>query len=223
MKKITTIIFDMDGVLILSESFNRRLHEEIFTEHNLPLTDEEYARFFVGRRYADAYANYFAHKNGERDDAIRLGEKFLAKKSSVLEESNLEDSVPLRDGTKEMLERLRPQFHLAVGTSAHRLFVPRILDGLDIRKYFEVVIMGGDVSRGKPEPDVYLAVAHRMNVQPSECVVIEDAANGIAAAKNAGMRCIAIRDAAHGERDLSQADHIIDHFNQLTLELISKI
>ncbi len=145
---------------------------------------------------------------------FRNAKKDLMKKG-------LRKSIPLRSGTEQLLTELKKQYKLAIATSTIKEFTDKIVDAYDLRKYFETIVVAEDVKKGKPDPEVYLLAAKRLHVNPSNCIVIEDATNGISAAKNAKMKCIAIKD--HKGRDLSQADYIIEGFDELTSETIEKV
>ena len=98
-------------------------------------------------------------------------------------------------GTAELLQWLaETNLPLGLGTSSEAEYVNRILENLGIKNYFKVIVTGDDVVRGKPDPEVYLKVARGLGVAPKECVVIEDAPNGVAAARAAGMQCWMVTD-----------------------------
>lgn len=96
---------------------------------------------------------------------------------------------------KEVLEELREmKLKLAVATSSVSTSARPFLDRHQLTKYFEVIITGDEVERGKPHPDIYLRAAEKLSVSPNECLVIEDSLSGVAAGKAAGMRVAAIPD-----------------------------
>jgi beta-phosphoglucomutase-like phosphatase (HAD superfamily) len=89
-----------------------------------------------------------------------------------------------------------------------------------LAKYFSVFVTGEEVERGKPNPDIFLLAAERLNVPPDHCLVLEDAVNGVAAAKAAGMKCVAITS-THQNADLVNADLVINDFSALNYEVIA--
>ena len=82
---------------------------------------------------------------------------------------------------------------------------------------------GEEVKKGKPDPEIFLTTANKLNVPPSKCIVIEDAANGVLAAKSAGMKCIGLQNPGSGNQDLSKADLVINNFNELDLDSLEKL
>lgn len=92
-----------------------------------------------------------------------------------------------------------------------------ILKKLDIEKYFDFVVSGEQVVKGKPEPDIFLKVADHYGRQPNDCIVIEDSTNGVLAAKAAKMFCIGYYNPYSGNQDLTKADLIIDNFKDQKL------
>jgi beta-phosphoglucomutase-like phosphatase (HAD superfamily) len=97
-----------------------------------------------------------------------------------------------------------------------------VLDGLGIRHYFSAVINASQISRGKPDPEVFLRAASVLGLAPGHCVVVEDAVSGISAAHNAGMRVIAIAQIMSREA-LSSADLVIDDFTQVNVQTFERL
>jgi beta-phosphoglucomutase-like phosphatase (HAD superfamily) len=89
---------------------------------------------------------------------------------------------------------------------------------MDVTDYFDFVVSSEDVAYGKPDPEIFLKAASGLNVDPDECLVIEDSKLGVEAAKKAGMKCVGYRNPHSGDQDLSEADIVIDNFSKLNLE-----
>jgi HAD superfamily hydrolase (TIGR01509 family) len=115
----------------------------------------------------------------------------------------------LRDLNKE-------GFKTAVATSGPTENVNLVMDGLGLRTCFDVIVTGAEVARGKPEPDIFLLAARRMNFVPGECIVFEDSTVGIEGARRAGSPCIALAT-THTKEELSacSAFRIISDFRSL--------
>lgn len=90
-----------------------------------------------------------------------------------------------------------------------------VLNRFGIRSYFDTIVSGAELPHSKPCPDIYLKAAEGLGIPPCDCTVVEDATAGIAAAKAAGMTCIAFHNPHSGEQDLSQADRIVEHFSEI--------
>jgi HAD superfamily hydrolase (TIGR01509 family) len=116
---------------------------------------------------------------------------------------------------KEVLEHLKNNFKLAIGSSSKKYLLDKGLEIHDLSKYFEVIVTGDDVVKGKPEPDIYLKVADLMNILPENSIVIEDAPNGILSGKRAGMKTVAIPNEQTKNLDFSISDFIISDLSKL--------
>ncbi len=114
---------------------------------------------------------------------------------------------------EELLDRLdRAGIPRAVGSSSHHAWVEKILDHLGLRERFPIIVGGDDVAHGKPAPDIFLRCAELLGVPPERCAVIEDSANGVLAARRAGMAAIGLRTAATATLTLEGCLAIVDSF-----------
>ena len=109
------------------------------------------------------------------------------------------------------------KFKLAVASSAKRERIELVLNRFELTSYFDVIVSGYEVSNSKPHPDIFLKAAEKLKVDPKECIVIEDSANGIRAAKLANMFWIGYNNPISNQ-DLSEADIIINDFNDFDIE-----
>jgi HAD superfamily hydrolase (TIGR01509 family) len=132
--------------------------------------------------------------------------------------------LPAMAGAVEAVNALyEAGYPLAVASSGIREYIALVLDRLGITDRFRVVITGADVTHGKPHPEPYLVTAARLGVPPAACVVFEDAAVGVRAAKAAGMRCIAAPNPdATQLQDLSSADLILPSLTAFTPALLAR-
>jgi beta-phosphoglucomutase-like phosphatase (HAD superfamily) len=112
---------------------------------------------------------------------------------------------------------------LAVASSNSMPEIMRVTDAFQIRQYFHALIAGTECARSKPEPDIFLKAAESLKVSPEECLVIEDSANGILAAKRAGMKSIGFANPNFGSQNLSNATRVVTHFDQVTTDLCDEI
>src|SRR5262249_36294983 len=126
-----------------------------------------------------------------------------------------DDQIVAVPGALPLVERLhRGGRPLAVASSSPPAFIERVLGCLGVRNRFAVVISSTEVAHGKPAPDVFLAAARKLGVEPTECVVIEDSVNGILAARRAGMRCVALVPSDRARSD--GADVVVSDLRRLT-------
>ncbi|MFH1294386.1 MAG: HAD family phosphatase [Candidatus Aenigmatarchaeota archaeon] len=209
-----SVIFDMDGVLFLTERLGYTTGREVCRKHGMDLTMEEYNKFMAGKRTYDAARTYLENKKADTTIAHVMVEEFRKMKRDVLK-NRLKEEIVMRDGTIEMLERLRPKYRIALATSSVKEFALCILKGFGILDFFEVKLFAEDVNRGKPDPEIYCKTLQRLGLDSSECVVVEDSVNGINAAKAAGIKCIGIKSPEFN-RNIKVADVVIDGFGDLT-------
>ncbi len=137
-------------------------------------------------------------------------------RASYLEFLKNTKTIPVISGACELISQLlKSNYRLAIASSANPKRIDMLLDRLDMKKYFEVIVSGDDVTHGKPHPEVFLLTAFNMDVNPSDCIVIEDAAAGVKAAKAADMFCIAYSGSTHNNENLSDADIQVNSFSKL--------
>jgi len=147
----------------------------------------------------------------DSDDAL------LARRQQLFDEICRTAALEPMPGVREVVRALRERgIPLAITTSAVREAIETILTRIGLRDAFTLIVDGGDVRHGKPDPECYLVTARRLGAAPADCVVFEDAAVGVLAAKRAGMFCVAVRNPnAQTLQDLSAADVIVDSFRSL--------
>lgn len=180
------VIFDVDGVLVDSYDAHYRSWREVLAERGLALTEADFARTF-GRTSREIIARFWG--DGVSEAQVRA----IDDRKEALYRDIVRRSFPLMAGAVELIDALHDAgFLLAVGSSAPPENVALSLDGLARRDAFRAIVTGRDVTRGKPDPQVFLLAADRLGVTPRCCVVIEDAPAGIRAAAAAGMASVAL-------------------------------
>ena len=135
------------------------------------------------------------------------------------------DHFDVPDGVVSLIKSLkRADIPLALASSSHTLVIDAILDKLGYRRYFDVVVSGFELKNGKPAPDIFLYASDLLGTPHAETLVIEDTANGVLAAKNAGMKCLGYQNPTNPTRqDLSMADLISDSFESVTVDQLRKV
>lgn len=185
-------LFDMDGVLVDTGGAITALWQRLAADHDLTLGAEDMRRNVFGCAPEHTVETVFAALT----DADRR--RVLAK--VVAAEPDLDfDELPGAGALVGELDRAGVLLGLVTGASARR--VGRVLDAMGLSCAFSGIVAWGDVPRGKPAPDCYLAGACRIGLPPEDCVVFEDAASGVRAATDAGATCVGIGDeglAEHG-------------------------
>lgn len=189
------MIFDMDGVLIDSEPLWRRAEIKCFGDVGLTLTEEDCLKT-VGLRI-DEVANYWFKRAPWSGVA-----PFVAP--SVIADRIVDEMVALiasegapAQGAQEAIEAIQADgWRIALASSSSKRLIDTVLESFGWQSYFEVVRSAENESHGKPHPAVYLAAVRELALEPIDCVAIEDSANGMISALEAGMRCVAIPEAA---------------------------
>jgi HAD superfamily hydrolase (TIGR01509 family) len=134
----------------------------------------------------------------------------LAKAKTDYQIAHLDGNVPPMPGLHELLDEIdRRRLKKAVATSGLRRYAEAVLRVNGLGERFEVLVPGDEVGRGKPAPDIFESAAKALDIAPAHCLVLEDSPAGIAAAKAAGMDCVAVPNKQVSHGDLSGADHIV--------------
>jgi len=185
---ISAIIFDLDGVLADSEPWWNRIDRKLLAEYRATYGGE-YHQNVVGVSYRLAVEFY--------KKAFNLSaptEEMMRRRGEIATEF-FANRIGLFPGTREVLRELQTMnLRLAVATSSVAASARPFLDRHGLTNFFEVIVTGDEVEHGKPAPDIYLCAAEKLGVPAAECLVIEDALSGVAAAKAAMMWVAAIPD-----------------------------
>lgn len=206
------VIFDMDGVMVDTAPQHFAAWRQVFAEMGRELSEEGFRATF-GQRNQEI----LRHILGGGVSEVQVEE--LGRKKEEYYRGLVRGEVEAAPGFMSLLKALRDnEFKIAVGTSAPRENVELILDVLSIKGQLDAVVTGEDVDRGKPDPETFLLAAERCNMEPSRCVVLEDAVAGVQAAKAAGMRCIGV-----GGTDMVQADLTVDSLTKVTIPVIQSL
>ena len=207
------IIFDMDGVIIDSEPLHFKIEKELIRELGVEITNEEHNSFVGTTEY-----HMFSIIKEKYQIEFPIEEMIEKKKEMFIE--NL-DQVPLVENFKAFLLTMhKAGYPMALASSNNKRVIGAVAEKFDLKDYIKVFVSADDVKRGKPDPEIFLTAAEKLGIPPASCLVIEDARNGVKAAKAAGMRCIGLQNLNSGNQDLSEADLVIGNFNELNLDII---
>ena len=215
---IKAVIFDMDGVLVDSEPFHVEIEKRQFTLNNVPVTREEQ------QQYMGVAAEVMWRTLSERYPINRSVEELIEQnRAESIRFFSEVDEIPLMPGVIELLEVLRANnYPLAVASSSFPEVIDLVLERTGIRNYFQEVVSSQEAGRSKPEPDVFLLAAKRLGVEPRNCLVVEDSANGIKAAHSANMSCVAYQGEGVDPHTQNAADAIISSYYQLVTMVLSQ-
>lgn len=208
-------IFDMDGVLIDSETFYTEMEQINFIQLGLNISHEEHITY-QGTATDEMWKKIKAkHKVPYSIDELVK----MTNDLTIPVFKNMEKMEPM-PGVIKLLDKLKSRkIPLALASSSFPEVIEIVLDKTGLRDYFEEVVNSRMVGKSKPAPDIFLLAANQLNISPQRCIVIEDSTNGITAAKSAGMYCIAYNGPGAEHQDQSQADFIIQDYETLSNSL----
>jgi len=186
VKKIGALIFDMDGVIVDSNPTHRIAWVEYTRRFGIAAT-EDMQRKMYGRRNDEIVRDFLGRNLSDRE----VLEHGAAKERLYREMMAPKLADSLLPGVREFLSA-RESLPIAVATNAETANLDFVLDGAEIRSLFRVALSGDDVSRPKPDPEIYLLASARLEADPAECVVFEDSDAGVAAGIAAGMSVVGV-------------------------------
>ena len=211
MHMIKAVIFDMDGLMIDSERVTFEGYQQIMGQMGLTITSDFYKTLLgkplkgIFQRFYDVYGNDFPIESVIKDVHAYMADRFET------------EGVPLKEGLVPLLKYCRENgYRTIVATSSNRNRVDTILRSADIEQYFDDSICGDEVTKGKPDPEVFLKSCEKLGVSTDEAGVLEDSEAGIQASYAAGIRVICVPDMKQPEAEYAQkAFMIVSDLNQV--------
>lgn len=200
----TGILWDMDGVLVDSGRLHYLSWRDTLARYNIPFSEDDFQHTF-GMNNEGVLNSITGNQIGSN-----LTQKISSEKERMFRKK-LPGQIDPLPGVRIWLQELRTAgFVQVVASSAPMQNIHTLLQTLDLQDYFQALI-SAERMRGKPDPQVFLQAASQINIPPQCCLVIEDSINGVHAAANAGMKCLAITT-THEKSELYDADRIIESF-----------
>jgi HAD superfamily hydrolase (TIGR01509 family) len=210
------VIFDMDGVILDSEPIHKKILMNLFRKMDLQINDCDYEEFLgLGLHKMWNLISLRFDLNQTIEELVIISNREIY--DCFLKIRNLEPQTGLTDF---IFFCKRKNQKIAVASSTARKTILLILEKLHMLHFFDLIVSGEEVEKGKPAPDVFLETARKLNLPSSACLVIEDSEHGVSAAKAAGMACIGYFNPSCGKMDLQKADLIVSGFPEI-LELLS--
>jgi beta-phosphoglucomutase len=216
---IRTVIFDMDGVIIDTEPIHHHAFLTQFAELGITVPNALYASFL-----GSSTRNVFQQLKQEFDLPQTVEELLLRKRAIFNHTFDHDAGLDLLPGVRVLIEDLqRHGVELVVASSASNATIARVFNRFGLTPYFTHIISGEDFAQSKPNPAIFLHAAALAETPVAECIVIEDSANGVAAAKAAGIYCIGYASPHSAGQDLRLADRVVQHFSELSAGEIQAI
>jgi len=209
MDEFKAFLFDLNGTMIDDMDYHVRSWHRILNSLEAGITKEQ--------AKAECYG-----KNHELIERIFPGRFSAAEKDrmSVEKEKQYQEeyrpSLALIPGLMELLmEAKKKNIRMAIGSAAIMFNIDFVLDGLNIRHYFDAIVSADDVIRSKPDPETYLKCASLLGIDPQDCLVFEDVPKGVESADNAGMKAMVLTT-MHGQHEFGQFDNVLGFHGDYT-------
>ena len=220
---LKAVFLDFSGVIFNDEAINQELIADILLRENLRADGDEYSQYCRGRSDRVYLRDILANRgrilpNEYIDKLLKTKAQGYRKKFDQLTE------IPLAPHLTEFLNQLKEQ-NIAVGlvTGTTRSEVEYILEKVQLAQYFDLIVAGDDLEESKPEPEPYLLAAQKLNLEPSECLAIEDNSVGIEAAKRAKIQVVGISNIYPLHMLQRQANWTVDDLKEIELDRVDRV
>lgn len=208
---IKAVIFDMDGVIINSEPLWQIAEKNIFSKLGIPVSEKEIKESSALTVIELCEMFYKKYPWGDKD--FKKIEELIVNEVIQLIKTN-HTEIP---GVKNILKFFRKRdYKIALASNSSHNLIEVVLKKVGVKEYFDFIVSASDLSRGKPDPEIYTFTAKSLGISPERCLVVEDSIVGVVAAKNAGMTVIAIpSNEDFDSKDFDLADLKIPSLNLL--------
>lgn len=207
------ILFDLDGTIVFSHPLHYEAYKVLFS--TLGITEwtlEEFEKVFAGSGPINIIGSMLARHGKKADNLMELADRKRAIFNDLLQEKKLL-TVP---GFFDFFGLIKSRFAHAVASGSHRANIQSMLENIGLAEDFPVVVGGDEVPRMKPAPDIFLAAAERLGIDPRDCLIIEDTPVGVAAAVAAGIPAIALLTTSTRDKLLDAgAAHVCKDYTQI--------
>jgi beta-phosphoglucomutase len=223
---LMAVIFDFNGVLIDDEPIHLKMIQKVLGDGGYSLDADDYYDNYLGFDDRDCFRNYYQRHNLPiKDGAL---EELVIRKGRYYREG-IEEHITVFPGVKKLVSDLAKRLPLGIASGALRVEIDLILKRIGLKDHFQAIVSTEDVSRGKPDPEIYVKALSLLNqkagestIQPSECLVIEDSKEGIRAGRAAKMPCLAVAN-SHPAHELTDANAVVQSLEEVTPEFLGKL
>lgn len=203
-----SIIFDMDGVIFDTERIYMDIWIKVYRKHGYEMTPELY-KTFIGRD-KPSLIKILEDKFGAGFNGVEMFDEC----ERYLKEAIDEGKVTIKEGSLEIIDFLKKKnYKLAIATSSPRTKLDMQLKIHNLEECFDAIICADDVTKSKPDPEIFLVAAEKLSTKPEKCIVIEDSPAGICAAYNAGIAAIHVEDLVQADERIKSCS--IEQFKNL--------
>lgn len=214
--KLDAVLFDMDGVIIDSEPLWSEAEKRLLARRNLSYSPS-LKTAMMGRDAKGAVRLLREHYS--LTDSV---EELIGERNHLIAELFKEDLKTIPGALELVRSVIAEGIITGLVSSSSQPLIELALEKIGATGLFAITLSGDQVARGKPAPDVYITAAERLGVKPEHCLVIEDAPHGVAAAKHAGMCCLAI-DTSVNVVELTTADRVVSGFEEVDIQLLQSL
>lgn len=206
---LKAVIFDMDGVLVDTETLHYKINKELLEKYGCKL-DMEYYKQFIGS------TNTYMWEKITKDYTLKKKPEDMLKEAACMKAEYIKkEGFPKIPGVNEMLCRLKKNgYKLAIASSSSPEYILEAMESIGVRDFFDAVVSGETVENPKPAPDIFLEAAKKLFVLPSMCIVIEDSTNGVSAALAANMPVIGFSGNSFIAQNLTGAEFILCGYDE---------
>ncbi len=204
MEKIKAILFDCNGIIADDEPIHLELFQKVLKEAGITLTREIYFKKYLAMDDRSCFKDALkSHGHPYEPEIV----KSLISRKAKYYKKRVQKSLKIFPGVRSFV-KAHKNYEMAIVSGALRHEIEIILKRAGIRRNFSAIISAEDVENGKPDPECYLLALKKLNLNPQECIAIEDSIHGVHAAHKAGVACIAVTN-SYSKEKLSHADWVI--------------
>jgi len=209
----------MDGVIVDTEPVHRYAYYQHFSELKIDVSEELFTSFT-----GNSTRNVFQRVNSIFNLNADVEELILRKRTIFNDAFDHKEDLELLEGVEHLIKNLHENgVELILASSASKVTIDRVFRRFGLHHYFSNIVSGEDFPNSKPHPAIFEFAASLSKAPKEKCIVIEDSTNGILAAKAAGIYCVGYNSIHSKLQDLSKADKIVNHFNELDYNVIANL
>ena len=216
---LKAVLFDMDGVIVDTEPLHHKAYKMMFDEVGIDVSDTMY-RGFTGQSTKEICRFLCKHfqLNQSPETLVQI------KRTNFTRLFFEDDTLTLLKGVEDLIKDYHKNgLTLVVASSGSMFTINNVMERFQLNPYFKDKLSGADLKASKPHPEIFTKAAAAAGYQASECIVIEDSTNGIIAAKDANIYCIAYKSEHSKDQDYSRADQLVSDYTSITFDKIKAI